>query len=164
MELPIKDTPSLALIQRGYGGAVDVEAISDCMQLLRVAKVLLGFFYARFAEHDISPGKYSVLMELLAQEEDESLSPSILAERIGVTRPTITGLIDGLVRQGFVLRRNLEQDRRGVAISLSDAGREFMRSFLPGQFDAMAGVVSALSAGQRQALRDALTTLEGSLR
>lgn len=164
MEIPRRDTPSLALIRLGHGGAPDTGALQDCMQLLRVAKRLLGHFYTRFSAHDISPGKYSVLTELLALPKGESVSPSQLAERIGVRRPTITGLVDGLCKQGFVQRTPAKVDRRQVGIKLSPKGDAFIRQFLPGQFDAMTAVLSHLSETQRSQLRQILTTLEDNLR
>jgi len=164
MDIPIHDTPSLALLRSGHGGAPDPDALRDCMQVLRVAKRLLGHFYTRFSAHDISPGKYSVLTELLALPEGTSLSPSQLAEKVGVRRPTMTGLIDGLCRQGFVQRAPAPGDRRQVAVQLSPKGAAFMHEFLPGQFAAMSAVVSPLDAGERGQLRGLLAKLEEGLR
>lgn len=163
MDIPAHDTPSLALVERGLGGTPDTAALQDCMQLLRVAKRLLGHFYMRFARHGISPGKYSVLTELLALQTGEAASPSELAERIGVRRPTITGLVDGLCRQGLVRRKPRTTDRRQVAITLSPEGEAFIREFLPGQFAAMTAIVSPLTDVQRGQLKEILAMLEEHL-
>ena len=70
----------------------DAEAVRECMDILRVAKKCLGRFYVLFQEQGISPGKYAVLMELLALEPHQSLQPSEIATRVGVKRPTVTGI------------------------------------------------------------------------
>jgi DNA-binding MarR family transcriptional regulator len=164
MEIPTRDTPSLQLIERGFGGeGVDRQAVADCMQLLRVSKRLLGFFYGRFVAAGISPGKYSVLCELLTLADGESLSPSALAGRIGVSRPTVTGLIDGLSRQGYVVRQPDPEDRRRIGIRLTGEGSAFVRALLPDQFRTMAQVIGVLDPLDRDRLRGMLATLEENL-
>lgn len=165
MDIPLKDTPTHELIEKGIGGRnVDNIAVQDCMQLLRVAKVLLGFFYQRFSKFGISPGKYSVLLELLSKHGQGPLTPSDLAERIGVRRPTITGLVAGLESQGFVKRHAEHHDRRSVTVQLTPKGDAFVRDLLPGQFKSMAGVVGSLSPTQRRQLRTILALIEGDLK
>jgi len=46
-----------------------------------------------------------------------------LANQVGVKRPTLSGIIDGLSRAGLVDRRGVTGDRRGVSIELTGAGR-----------------------------------------
>jgi long-chain acyl-CoA synthetase len=48
---------------------------------------------------------------------------SRLAEKLAVSRPSITGVVDGLVARGLVRRDHLEGDRRRVDVGLTDAGR-----------------------------------------
>lgn len=45
-----------------------------------------------------------------------------LAERLTVTRPTLTGVVDGLVAQGLVARTRDSGDRRRVDHALTPAG------------------------------------------
>jgi len=162
MEIPLKDTPSLKLLEQGLGGPdADPRAVADCMQLLRVAKRVLGYFYDHFTAHGISPGKYSVLCELLAA--DAPMAPSSLAERIGVSRPTITGLLDGLCTQELVARVPDPDDRRRMSVELTSAGRKFMRALLPVQFALMADVTGTLTETERRQLRRILTKLENRL-
>jgi long-chain acyl-CoA synthetase len=51
-----------------------------------------------------------------------TLSPSMLAGRLAVTRPTITALIDGLVQRGLVERRSDPDDGRRAQHQLTTAG------------------------------------------
>ncbi|MGE0625606.1 MAG: MarR family winged helix-turn-helix transcriptional regulator [Pseudomonadales bacterium] len=158
-DIPLKDTPSLKLLEQGFGGAeADSIGVADCMQLLRVSKRLLGYFYEHFANHEISPGKYSVLCELLAT--NSPMAPSALAERIGVRRPTVTGLLDGLCAQALVARVPDPNDRRRLSVELTAKGRRFMRTLLPVQFALMADVVGGLTDTERRQLRRTLASLE----
>ena len=68
----------------------------------------------------MSEGKF-VLLSLLRDVPD-GLSPHALAERAGVTRGTITGLLDGLERDGFLARHADQLDRRKLLVRLSPKG------------------------------------------
>lgn len=60
------------------------------------------------------------MMVLLA---DDSSVATALAQRLTVSRPSITALADGLVQRGFVERVPDAADRRRVTHSLTAAGR-----------------------------------------
>ncbi len=62
-----------------------------------------------------------MLLSLLRDVPD-GLSPHALAERAGVTRGTITGLLDGLERDGFLARHADQVDRRKLLVRLSAKG------------------------------------------
>lgn len=49
---------------------------------------------------------------------------SQLAAAVGVSRPTLTSLVDGLEDAGLVKRVPVATDRRGIRLELTDAGRE----------------------------------------
>jgi long-chain acyl-CoA synthetase len=48
---------------------------------------------------------------------------SKLAEKLAVSRPSVTGVVDGLVTRGLVRRDHIADDRRRVDVGLTDAGR-----------------------------------------
>jgi DNA-binding MarR family transcriptional regulator len=60
-------------------------------------------------QHGISP---AAMHPLLALVEDSPLSPSELCQRIGTSKANITGLLDRLVRDGWVTRTPSTDDRR----------------------------------------------------
>lgn len=71
---------------------------------------------------DLSLAQYRVLGNLA---EGPSLA-STLAERLIVSRPSITALADGLVERGLVVRMGSEGDRRRVMHVLTDDGRKVL--------------------------------------
>jgi DNA-binding MarR family transcriptional regulator len=50
-----------------------------------------------------------------------------LSERLGYDPSAIVGLVDDLVRHGFVERRPIPGDRRSRLVVLTDAGRDLLR-------------------------------------
>lgn len=52
---------------------------------------------------------------------------SELANRASVSKPTLTSLIDGLADRGLVRREQVEGDRRGIRLSVTDEGAEALK-------------------------------------
>ena len=165
MDIPRHDTPTLEILETDAVARLDVDRqqIAACLDLLRVAKRTLELFHRRFQAHDLSPGRYSVLMELVAAPPDRPLTPSQVARRIGLSRPSLTSLVEGLARDGLVERRTDPLDRRRIELRLTAEGRTFLERFLPGQMRAMASVVSDLSPTQLARFRRALGVVESNL-
>ena len=70
------------------------------------------------AELDLSLAQY----RLLANLSEGPSGASALAERLIVTRPSVTALADGLVERGLIERRPAPDDRRSVIHVLTDKG------------------------------------------
>ena len=74
-------------------------------------------------------------------------SPSEIAEHIGVTRATITGLLDGLERDGFLERRQDSRDRRALTIHLTGKTHRFLDEYLPEQARRINALMADLKPG-----------------
>jgi DNA-binding MarR family transcriptional regulator len=74
------------------------------------------------AQHNLSRGRFVLLMQLIETSE-EGLLPSEFAERSGVTRASVTSLLDGLERDGLVTRQPHAVDRRMIVVQITDKGR-----------------------------------------
>ena len=85
-------------------------------RLSRVVESALG-------DDDLSISQYR-LLAFLAQGD---WAASALADRLNVSRPSITGLVDGLVKRGLVERRPDADDRRRIDHVLTSAGRTALR-------------------------------------
>ena len=80
--------------------------------LARMFEVVLG-------QHDLTIQKYRVLAFLMI----EPSTPSSLAYRLTVQRPTLTRLVQGLVDIDLVERRPSDRDRRQTLLAVTPAGR-----------------------------------------
>lgn len=88
---------------------------------------------------------------------------SRLAERAALSRPTLSGLLDGLVGRGWVVRDAVAGDRRGVHLAITESGRRVLRH---GELEAAAalGVLLAeLAPATALAAADALASLGGAV-
>ena len=86
-----------------------------------------------------------------------SLPMSDLVARLGVTVPTVTGIVDRLVERELVVRRGTPDDRRRVTIEITPSGVEL----IDGMRDLSAGQMLGLLAVMRE---DELETFLAFLR
>ncbi|MDO9224391.1 MAG: MarR family transcriptional regulator [Caulobacter sp.] len=147
-DIPFRDTPALDVLgRRGEALAhIDPAALAAAQDFLRVAKHMLGAFARAFAAQGLSPGRYSVLMALDVHRP--SLAPSEIADHLGVTRATVTGLIDGLIRDDLVTYTANQSDRRRKAIALTPKGDALIEVAVPAIFRRMTDLVAPLSADE----------------
>jgi DNA-binding MarR family transcriptional regulator len=87
-----------------------------------------------------------------------------LAQRFGVSRPTITRTVDGLVKKGLVERRADAGDRRVAMISLTAAGRALHESTEELAEAYLSGLLERLPEGRvariHAAVRDLMEALD----
>jgi MarR family transcriptional regulator, organic hydroperoxide resistance regulator len=77
--------------------------------------------------------------------EQEGLSNAELADRLYVTRPSVSALLERLERGGFIRREVAPNDRRGICIWLEEPGRVAISSLRQEVQDYMAGLMESLS-------------------
>ncbi len=68
---------------------------------------------------DLTLSQYRVLGILGEGRE----AASALAQKLAVSRPSVTGVVDGLVARGLVRRDPGGSDRRRIDVDLTEAGR-----------------------------------------
>src|SRR5476649_366712 len=85
---------------------IDAQSLQAAVALLRLSSSLYSALDGQYARHGTSRGRFHVLM-MLFEMDGEGLTPHQLAERAAVTKAAMTGLIDGLVKDGLIAR---EQD------------------------------------------------------
>jgi DNA-binding MarR family transcriptional regulator len=76
----------------------------------------------------------------------------VLAEQAGVTRATITGLLDGLAREELIERRSDSTDRRARQIVLTSKGKRVAKKVTDQHSRWIAGLFNALSGSEREQL------------
>jgi DNA-binding MarR family transcriptional regulator len=104
---------------------------------------------------NVRPGlSLSQVLALLALERASAGGASMreLAEELGVTVPTTTGLVDRLAREGLVERRPHPTDRRVVLVLPTAEGRDAVRRSAGYLAEVMAAVLSDVDEGERESL------------
>ncbi len=134
---------------------VDPGAVEAFLTLLRVGSDTLAAFEKYLASHKISQGSFTVLM-LLNRNPAVGLNPSDLAAKSGVTRATMTGLLDGLERKKLIRRESAQADRRTILIRLNDKGAELLEGMLHDYYRRVALLMSDVSEDDKRRLSETL--------
>ena len=117
--------------QFGGAGDVKIKFFSTILKFSTEINVRQESFYARF---NLTPGRFQILL-LLRVSSERALSPSDLADKVGVSRATMTQFVDCLEKTGFVQRKAFPGDRRAMLIELSKEGLEALdKKILPTYF------------------------------
>jgi DNA-binding MarR family transcriptional regulator len=143
---------------------MDPSACEAFLNLLRAGDEAYRKSELFFNEHGMSPGRFTMLMMLYDKPvgEPRPRTPAELADLTGVTRATITGLVDTLERDGLVRREHDSGDRRMMRIHLTPKGHETLLSILPGHFRQMADQMASLTESERKTLVHLLSKIGSS--
>lgn len=127
---------------------VNPAAVEAFLNLLRVASDVLDATEEYFAEHGTSQGRFTVLC-LLNRNPETPLCPADLADRAGVTRATMTGLLQGLEAEGLLKRTSCSDDKRMFYVELTNKGRRYLDNILPDWFRRLGELMDGVTEKER---------------
>lgn len=162
--LTIRDLPkyeALLELARQYPD-LNIQAVETCLMFLRTATDVYQVMDAHYAEHHLSMGKFMLLM--LLRCSGDGLTPSECADRAGVTRGTITGLLKGLERAELIERLPHTSDRRRTIVRLTKQGWALLDNMLPQHFQFVTNLYSGLTQAEQQEFFSLLTKLMDNTR
>lgn len=146
----LNDLPRYAFLQeiaKSQPG-IDPAACDLFLDVLRTGEAVSAIEASYLSTHKITPGRFAVML-LLGIEEAIVRKPSQLAEMIGVTRATMTGLLDTLERDNYVTRTLDPDDRRSMRVVSTPECRELLKKVLPGYFRVVGSIPATLTAEER---------------
>ncbi len=88
--------------------------------------------------------------------DHEGLSNAELADRLYVTRPSVSALLERLERGGFIRREVSPHDRRGICIWLEEPGRTAVSSLRAEIREYAIELMTGMSEPQREAMAESL--------
>jgi DNA-binding MarR family transcriptional regulator len=161
---PLRDLPKYEVIRQRAEKypEIDPDGLEAFLILLRVGSDVFAAFERYFARHQLSHGTFSVLM-LLYREPEVGLNPSNLATRCGVTRATMTGLLDGLQRKKLIRRESNQTDRRTILIHLNDGGITLLESLLHDYYRRVSDLMGIIPPPDKKRLSEMLFQLTSGI-
>lgn len=113
---------------------VDAASVEMHLTVIRAFRVLNAVAWRQIASlglgHSLNSARCTVL-RILYFAEDGRLPPIEISREMGVSRTNITNLIDGLEKEGLVVRAGSVEDRRVFYAQLTPAGEEVCATMLP---------------------------------
>jgi DNA-binding MarR family transcriptional regulator len=89
----------------------------------------------------------------------DTATPGEIADRLGITSSTATGLVERLAEGGYIRRTHSKEDRRQVLLRLRPKGRRMMAGFRRLRQSRLQKLMTRLGRSDVDRLTDALETL-----
>ncbi|MES2414729.1 MAG: MarR family transcriptional regulator [Pseudomonadota bacterium] len=116
--------------------------------------------YARIAEHQVRGGSWYPLRVLW---QKDGLSQREIADRLGITEPSVQEMIRAMEKDGLVERHRDELDKRKVRIYLSAHAKKLRKPLLAISNEVNRIALSGLTAADQQLLKLSLKRVKISL-
>ncbi len=142
---------------------LDPSPIGVVGRISRAARELEARLEPVYREHGLEPGWHDVLATLRRQGPPYQLRPSDFTGSLMLTSSGATKRLDRLERAGLVERAPDPDDRRGVTITLTEAGHELIDRVTEAHLANEARLLAGLSAREREQLAGLLRKLGLSL-
>lgn len=110
----------------------------------------------------VSPSAFNVMMAL-RNTPGHTLEPRDLSDRLLVSRPSVTGLLDTLQAKGLITRRTHRRDRRRVLVALTPQGHALLEGHFPTHYAEQKALLAALSPDDLATLVTLLRQVRGAL-
>lgn len=108
--------------------------------------------------YDLTPPQFGLLAFLW---KEDGLTQVELAERGQIDRTTLGGLVDRLVKIGFVERKVHPTDRRAYKIYLTDSGKNIQLQLSECGYNALKKLTNGLNEDEISELRRMLEIIRG---
>jgi DNA-binding MarR family transcriptional regulator len=128
-------------------------------EVLDVVPAVMRFIRSEMRRHraaDLSLPQFRALT-FLSHQAGASLSQ--VAEHLGLTPPSTSNLIDGLVERQLLSRQSSPADRRRIALTLTTAGQAILETARHETQTRLAEVLDTLSARDTEAVVRAMQAL-----
>ena len=143
-----------------YPGA-NSKATETAMNLVRTSDLLVKHIADLVQPFDLTPSS-GLVLGILA-DIGEPLPPNKIAERLIISRASVTSLIDSLERRGYLRRTPHATDRRMLLIELTEAGCQVAHEFRLLVHQHQKAWLAVLTEQEQVQLIDTLHRLQASL-
>lgn len=151
--IKIQDNSRISDIQLSKLALYELTSFQDAMK---------DVFDIHFARHGLSEPKFKALIHLY-MTGDRGLIQSELGAKMQVSRANITGLVERLEKEGFVVRNDDPSDKRAFRVCLTKRAFALMHTFIPIHNNFMYKVMSALDSHEKETLISLLKKLTKGL-
>ena len=132
----------------------------DCAhEVLDVVPLVMRTIRTQMRQHraaDLSVPQFRALSYI---DRNSGASLSAVAEHIGLTLPSMSKIVDGLVARKLVIRQTHPDDRRRMTLALTERGRSALESSREATRDCLAQTLGNLSSTDRLTIVAAMNLL-----
>ncbi|MFJ2770980.1 MarR family winged helix-turn-helix transcriptional regulator [Streptomyces sp. NPDC087300] len=114
---------------------------------------------AALARHGLKMWEYEILWRLRSAGEPYRMTPTRLAQGLGVHPATLTNRLDRLQASDLITREHPPEDRRSLLVGLTREGAEAWSAVIDDQREAEASLLAPLPQGELELLSALLRTV-----
>jgi len=155
--------PYLALMNKTATKETDRKSSYMGLLMLWLGDNTLDLMDMDLSEFGITESKLDLLLLLLLHEDRPFVTPSAIADRLGIRRASVTALLDWLEKRAWIVREKSEHDRRMIHVSITQEGRELVDRVLPTFWATCASLLSDLDEEERAVFEKILVKLNDSI-
>lgn len=157
--IELKDFPDRNTLEALHARFVelDIPSLESWLAVLQSAALLEERLDSFLSAKGMQQSRFFTL--ILLYRYRDGLTISALAGKIGVSCPTMTGLIQRMERDGLVVRIASPESRRESIIQLSEAGDRLLAATLPDHYLLVARTMQGLTPEEHAILRRILNKI-----
>ncbi len=120
---------------------------------------ILDVIDLNLAAYNITESKFDLLLLLTLHEGREQITPSAIADRLGIRRASVTALLDWLEKRNWIAREQSSTDRRMVHVRITAEGRALVAEVLPTFWLTCSSLVKDLEPEEQKVFEKVLVKL-----
>ncbi len=125
-------------------------------ELVRAYQAFSAYSEAHVRQFDLTPAQFDVIATL---GNTTGMSMGDIGEKTLITKGTLTGVVDRLVKKSLVAREIPEDNRRSVIVHLTAQGQEVFECAFPAHITYLKEVFEKLDASELELLKVLLNRL-----
>jgi DNA-binding MarR family transcriptional regulator len=141
----------------------DMDPYQVTARISRIALHIARRQEEAFGRFGLNRGEVGVLAALRIAGPKQQLSPTRLFKGLMLSSAGITSRLDRLERRGYVKRHRHPDDRRGILVELTDAGRELLDQAVKANTGGEKELTAGLSKQEQKVLAGLLKKLLSGL-
>ncbi len=131
------------------GSKTELDALNSYVKLMRAAETVTVAAHRHLTQEKLTISQFGVLETLYHLG---SMCQRDVAKKILKSTANITTVVDNLEKRGLVERQRSSEDRRYIALHLTDAGRELIERIFPDHVQGIIKSFAALTTEEQQQL------------
>ncbi|WP_068618063.1 MarR family winged helix-turn-helix transcriptional regulator [Paenibacillus tuaregi] len=156
---PLGVGPYLELMSKAASKDTERKSAHMGLLMLWLSDNVLDVMDLELAPYGITESKLDLLLLLVLHEGRDLITPSALADRLGIRRASVTALLDWLEKRKWIIRSQSDLDRRMIHVSITEEGSELVKQVLPTFWSTCASLVEGLTEEESAAFEQILIKL-----
>lgn len=135
----------------------------DCINFVlnSTQNAVHSYFREKLQPFGVTPIQYSLLKCLW---EEDTQTPTQLAQTLQVDSSTVTGLLERLERKQLIVRRYSQEDRRSVFVCLEEEGHNLKDEIEKAISEANEAITAGMTPEEVQQLKDQCSLMKENAR